>query len=698
MKNEEIVIVGARLDGQAGVVMDTLDEIGGYEVIGFIDNTPGLQGKSVSGIPVIGSTDNLEVLQIPKSWFHIAIGDNIARYKLYNILKKRQAKILTIIHPSAIISRQAIIGEGCFVSVNAVIRNGADIGCVSIINTSAIVEHDNKIGNAVHIAPGVHTGGCVHIADYSFIGLGSTILPNIKIGSGVMIGAGGTITKDVASNMVMMGYAAKPHKKNIYKDLEEDTIKKELSFLTSAMTEINPFMSAKMCLEWLQNKREKAKVNIKQIPFAQMDKWSFDEKTGNLFHETGKFFSIEGVYVKDYEEKFKEWSQPIINQPEIGILGIITKEFDGVLYFLLQAKIEPGNVNLFQLSPTIQATKSNFTRVHKGTGQPYLPYFTGDKKVKILVDQLQSEQGARFIKKRNRNIIVETEEDVIIDENYCWLTLAQIKKLMEIDNTVNMDTRTVISCISFGNYDIEMLLYNEIIANFSRNSSKFQKQLFYSFMDNKNSLHTMDSIMSWLTKLKAGHDIHVKRIPLKDISFWNKNEVQINHESGKYFSVIAVSVDIDRREVQYWTQPLLKPSGQGIIAFLIKKINGIYHFLVQAKFEPGNFDIIEMAPTVQCLIDSYRGSSVKEKPPFLDYVLNAKTEDIRYSALQSEEGGRFYQEQNRNLIIEVDNELSIEEIPENFIWMSLNQLSKFIKHNNYVNIQARSLIAALKFI
>lgn len=211
MNTKEIVIVGARLDGQAGAVMDTLEEIGGYKLIGFIDNTPELQGKSICGVPVIGSTEDLETLEIPECCLHIAIGDNVSRYKIFQILKKRKFKIATLIHPYAIISKHAFIGEGCFVSVNAVIRNGAVIGCVSIINTSAIIEHDNKIGNSVHIAPGVHTGGCVHVADYSFIGLGSTILPNIKIGSGVMIGAGSTITKNVSSNVTMVGYAAKPY-------------------------------------------------------------------------------------------------------------------------------------------------------------------------------------------------------------------------------------------------------------------------------------------------------------------------------------------------------------------------------------------------------------------------------------------------------------------------------------------------------
>src|SRR5690349_14894378 len=67
--------------------------------------------------------------------------------------------------------------------------------------------------------------------------------------------------------------------------------------------------------------------------------------------------------------------QPIINQPEVGILGILAKEFDGVPHFLMQAKVEPGNPRPLMLSPTVQATRSNYTQVHKGAQVKYLEYF-----------------------------------------------------------------------------------------------------------------------------------------------------------------------------------------------------------------------------------------------------------------------------------------------------------------------------------
>ena len=120
----------------------------------------------------------------------------------------------------------------------------------------------------------------------------------------------------------------------------------------------------------------------------------------------------------------------------------------------MQAKIEPGNLNVVQLSPTLQATRSNYTRVHGGKSPTYLEYFNGEKNVIVLVDQLQSEQGARFLHKRNRNIIVEVDEneEIEVKSNFIWVSLGQIKELLRYPNVVNMDSRTVISCIKFGSY------------------------------------------------------------------------------------------------------------------------------------------------------------------------------------------------------------------------------------------------------
>lgn len=472
----------------------------------------------------------------------------------------------------------------------------------------------------------------------------------------------------------------------------------QLDFLRSALILENPFMPTEQFLDWIREQSEQVNVTIRRISFAQMNHWDFDANTGSMRHDSGKFFSVQGIRVNTNWGIISEWEQPIINQPEIGYLGIITKKIDGVLYFLMQAKIEPGNLNVVQLSPTLQATKSNYNQVHGGKRPPYLEYFNGEKRVSVLLDQLQSEQGARFLKKRNRNIIVlvDSQEDLPLHHNFCWLTLGQIKQFLGNDNLVNMDTRTVISGVPFGDYAADVLdLYEMLIPAIDQKHS-FNLGLLSSTLDRDRHLHGMDDIISWITRLKSIYELEVRKIPLRSVKNWRIEADEIFHEERKYFSVIGAHVEIENREVASWDQPMVRSTQEGIIAFIVKTIDRIPHFLVQAKLEAGNFDVIELAPTVQCLTGNYRPGQSDYRVMFLDYVLNSKKDQIWYDTFQSEEGGRFFQEQNRNMIIEADDDFPLT-VPDTYIWMTLHQIKTLIKYNNFLNMSARSLIAVVRF-
>ena len=353
-------------------------------------------------------------------------------------------------------------------------------------------------------------------------------------------------------------------------------------------------------------------------------------------------------------------------------------------------------MNVVQLSPTLQATRSNYTRVHKGAIPKYLEYFTGEKNVYVLVDQLQSEQGARFLHKRNRNIIVEVEESDPIEilDGFIWLSLGQIKELISYPNVLNMDTRTVISCITFGNYSEHSL---KLMSLLLQKNQEISDDYLYSVLSEENHLHELQDIIQWITTLKFKYELNVTPIGISQMDHWIYDGNSIFHEDHKYFDVVGVNVKIGNREVVSWDQPMVRSAQEGLMGFLVKKIDGIYHFLVQAKLESGNFDIVEMAPTVQCLTGNYRMGKNEYTIPYLEYFMNPKKENVWYSAYQSEEGGRFFQEQNLNIIVEVGEEFPIE-VDENYCWLTLNQMMSFVTYNNYLNIAARSLLSAIRFI
>lgn len=469
----------------------------------------------------------------------------------------------------------------------------------------------------------------------------------------------------------------------------------QLDFLVSAMSHGN-FQTTAQILSWMKSQNEEVVSNIMQIPLSELRGWSY--RDDRIRHNSGKFFSIDGIHIRTNYRNTPEWDQPIINQPEIGFLGFIVKKFNGVLHFLLQAKIEPGNLNIVQLSPTLQATRSNYTRVHGGKAPTYLEYFNGEKDVLILVDQLQSEQGARFLHKRNRNIIVEVGEDeeLEVKEGYIWASLGQIKELLRYPNVVNMDSRTVISCINFGSYSEHSLRLLDAVKRMNGIHSSKPDSFLYSVLSGDNHLNELQDIIQWITSLKFKYELDVTPVGISEMKNWIYDGNTIHHESGKYFDVMGSRVEIGNREVVSWDQPMVRSAQEGLMGFIVKKINGIYHFLVQAKLESGNFDIVEMAPTVQCLTGNYRKGKNEYTIPYLEQILNAPKDKIWYSSYQSEEGGRFFQEQNLNIIVEVGEEFPIE-VEENYCWLTLNQMLSFVTYNNYLNIAARSLLSAISF-
>ena len=224
----------------------------------------------------------------------------------------------------------------------------------------------------------------------------------------------------------------------------------------------------KQITDWISEKNASLKVSITRNKLPDSDTWFYDEERGEIRNKNNSFFQIRGL--QQYRDGEMILEQPILIQNEIGYLGIICKEIDGVLQFLMQAKIEPGNVNKIQISPTIQATKSNFTQKHGGKKPAYLDYFLNAKPENIIVDQIQSEQSSRFLGKRNRNIIIMVDEEIEVLPSHRWMTLGTIKQLMKIGNLVNMDTRTVLSCIPYCSAELSDMEKCEIYEMFTDKS------------------------------------------------------------------------------------------------------------------------------------------------------------------------------------------------------------------------------------
>jgi oxidase EvaA len=422
----------------------------------------------------------------------------------------------------------------------------------------------------------------------------------------------------------------------------------------------------------LEAARERIYTRAERVPLRDLDRWVADPDSGTIRHDTGKFFNILGLDVDLAGAPVPRWQQPIIEQPEVGILGILLKEFDGVLHALMQLKAEPGNHNGLQVSPTVQATRSNYMRVHGGHPTPYLDYFRDRDRHRVVVDVRQSEQGSWFLRKRNRNMAIETTEPVEVLDGFHWLTLAQLNELLAVDDLINMDARSVLACLPLTGLPGEGRPPGPRRTTPDRDGT--------------------GALLSWLSERRASTAIEVERVPLDRMDGWRWDGDTISHVSSRFFDVIGVRVEAGGREVGRWDQPMIAARGTGLVAFLVTHLDGELHVLVSARVEPGFVDVAELGPSVQCIPDTYRHLLRSSWPPFLEHVLRADPGRIRFDAIQSEEGGRFYHTRTRHVIVETDEPLAHPD----YRWVTPAQLGELLRHSHYLNVQARSLLACLR--
>lgn len=204
----------ARENGHAGVVLNIIKEHNLFEIVGFFDdNVPA--GSKVMGIPVLGKISDFPN-NLPRgvTHFHVCTGNNNLRQNCYDLIKKNNFKLINVIHPSAIISEEVILGEGIFIGPNVVIVNSSKIGDNVLINTAATIDHNNILENHVFVGPGCHTSGRVHLKENCFLGAGAIVIPDVIVGSNSIVGAGAVVISDVPDNITVVGVPAKKLKVN----------------------------------------------------------------------------------------------------------------------------------------------------------------------------------------------------------------------------------------------------------------------------------------------------------------------------------------------------------------------------------------------------------------------------------------------------------------------------------------------------
>ena len=269
--------------------------------------------------------------------------------------------------------------------------------------------------------------------------------------------------------------------------------------------------------------------------------------------------------------------------------------------------------------------------------------------------------------------------------SHMWMTLGQIKELLKEDNLVNMDTRTVLSGLPFSR---DLITEEEI----SKVKSYFSDESLFNSIYEKSKSTKLTDIYHIINDYKMFSEAKGKIIPLTSLQEWNckRDEIVCNKTYG--FKVIYCDVTIEGREVKEWEQPMVEATGMAIFGLFTTVIGNTRKYLISIKKELGCFDYVEMGASVQ-LESTYKVEELNSvESLFLEKY--RRNEGVVTDVILSEEGGRFYHDQNYNVIIHLCED-EIEELPEGYFWVSFAMLNDMIQFNNILNIQLRNLIALI---
>ena len=390
----------------------------------------------------------------------------------------------------------------------------------------------------------------------------------------------------------------------------------KLNFSLSLETLDGPLHKLNELEEYFNIIQKNKKFSSQIIGLSELKNWQFN-KEKNFAHETNKFFTIKKI-------KYNSYESGILHQEGEGVLAVFVTLIDNIPHFLIQFKEEPGNINKSQLSPTIQATKSNYSKVHGGSAPSYWNEFLQIREDCSLINLKQPEQGYRYWRKFNQNMILLTDyfEE---QKGFKWMTLGQIFSFVEIDNSINSCLRSVLSLICYAD-------------------------------DNENEPSNLyDAVENLQTEQYENFGILENDIQ----SFYSKDKDALLFETPlDSFSIQGVEVNLEDREVSSWNQPIIVEKEKLFYILVRIKVENNFYYVWKIYTDPGynfgyTFGPSEMVKNNQLEIKDVLNSKINEYSKY-GQLCNSQIINM------SEEGGRFWQTVVSNIIITLES----DEIPK----------------------------------
>jgi sugar O-acyltransferase (sialic acid O-acetyltransferase NeuD family) len=180
-----------------------------FDVAGFIDDDPALEGRTIAGIAVLGGLDRLgEYASRGYTFFHNVGGDPRASVKVAANLRQAGCRLTSLVHPRVDL-QDVEIGENCFIPDGCLMGRGSRLGDFVACRLGVVVSHDAEVGSHASICVRATIAGRSIIEPECFLGAASTVV-QVRIGRGSIVGAGAVVLDDVAPGSTVVGVPARP--------------------------------------------------------------------------------------------------------------------------------------------------------------------------------------------------------------------------------------------------------------------------------------------------------------------------------------------------------------------------------------------------------------------------------------------------------------------------------------------------------
>lgn len=408
---------------------------------------------------------------------------------------------------------------------------------------------------------------------------------------------------------------------------------------------------------WVAEQAERAELTVSAIALDDSAEWH--RAGGAIEHRSGRFFRIVGF--ESGGRDAEPTSQPLIEQLELGTLCSIHRRAE-LAEVLVQAKAEPGTVGVVQLAPSIQATASNADQVHGGEAPP-LHNAARSGAIETISRVVASEQGARFLGKRNANVLARQVAELPASAAHRWVPVDELLELSGTDHLVNTDLRSVLVSAPW-----RYLVDRE---PFRRRDDELGRWLSASWAATGDAAHARARVEQAAALVQPGRIVR-----LDELSGWLTTDEGLDPVPGAGFRVRQIEIGVRGREVPRWDQPIIDSLGTGHVELWMRVDGRHPRFGFRLTAEPGLANGVELTATSV--------ASPGDAPPAATAGL------VLVSVAQSDEGGRFFHDvSDYRLVLADDPDAAGDDV----IWLSLGDVEVLLAEGRWFTNEARSALA-----